>query len=647
MTASLTVPIVAGMGKAVNAASDLEQATGAVNIVFGDSADIIEKFGQTSATAVGLAESEFKQLSAVTGSFLQNLGYDADEAANQTIILTERASDMAAVFDTDVSQALEAIQSGLKGEFNPLEQFGVKMNAAAIEAKALEMGLAATKSELDDNAKAQAALAIVMEQTDRIAGQFSRESESFAGKMQRLKARFSDAAAELGQRLLPVAIDLLEWASDMLDRFDALDPKQKDMIVNIAGITAAIGPLLIVGGKMLTWTSSMITIIPKLTTKLIELEAASLGAAGALGILAAALTVEVLLQKKIFNNNMDVVDSVAMMNEEIAKSSTTYDEYLERVNQYNNDIKKQTNYTGNLTASVSNAAKLVDVMTESEYEAAIAIQSTNNSLTSAEQSLIAKANATLQATGATQGLTTAEDKLSETLDIARDALSNANIPLADRERLMRELNIAAGDATIQEYELKDAVNSLAQAYADGELNRTEYIEGLGFVESAAGGAAGELWSAYQGAVLLWKWMNTHSYGDIMTGAGYSSGGSPSQGYIGYTASPKNIASGSTSTGSTNIGKTTLLDQAVGGFYSTNSPTLFRSSEYGQRERAIFIPQGKTIFDVATVNQIADIMPKGEFGTRKVENHYHLNANYKYQSPISLMDEVRLREAAGV
>jgi uncharacterized membrane protein len=32
---------------------------------------------------------------------------------------------------------------------------------------------------------------------------------------------------------------------------------------------------------------------------------------------------------------------------------------------------------------------------------------------------------------------------------------------------------------------------------------------------------------------------------------------------------------------------------------------------------------------------------------KVENHYHLNANYKYQSPLSLMDEVRLREAAGV
>ena len=141
MTAGLTLPIIGGLTLAVNAASDLEESTNALNTVFGEGADVLLKYGENSATSVGLAQSEFNQLSAVTGSFLQNLGYNADEAAAETINLTERAADMASVFNTDVSQALEAIQSGLKGEFNPLENFGVKMNAAAIEAKALEMGL--------------------------------------------------------------------------------------------------------------------------------------------------------------------------------------------------------------------------------------------------------------------------------------------------------------------------------------------------------------------------------------------------------------------------------------------------------------------------------------------------------------------------
>jgi hypothetical protein len=56
-----------------------------------------------------------------------------------------------------------------------------------------------------------------------------------------------------------------------------------------------------------------------------------------------------------------------------------------------------------------------------------------------------------------------------------------------------------------------------------------------------------------------------------------------------------------------------MDQALGGFYDTNRPTSFRTSEYGQPETAIFIPQGKSIYDVATPAQVDKIMPGGGGG----------------------------------
>ena len=62
MTATMTVPIVAGMAKMVQSSSDLSESINAVNVVFEDAADIILDFGKTSSYAVGLANSEFNQL---------------------------------------------------------------------------------------------------------------------------------------------------------------------------------------------------------------------------------------------------------------------------------------------------------------------------------------------------------------------------------------------------------------------------------------------------------------------------------------------------------------------------------------------------------------------------------------------------------
>jgi hypothetical protein len=208
------------LGDAKEQASDLNEAINAVNVVFEDGAGIIHEFGKVSAEQVGLSSAKFHQLASVTGAFLTNLGMDSAQAADQTIILTKRAADMASVFNTDVSQALEAIQSGLKGEFDPLEQFGVKLSAAAITAKAMEMGLADANGELDASAKSQAALALIMEQTNKLAGDFTNTSDGLANSQRIIAARFDDIKARIGTALAPALERLQKLFLEVIDSED-------------------------------------------------------------------------------------------------------------------------------------------------------------------------------------------------------------------------------------------------------------------------------------------------------------------------------------------------------------------------------------------------------------------------------------------
>jgi hypothetical protein len=53
-------------------------------------------------------------MATITGALFQNVGKSEEEVANMTIKLSERASDMASVFNTDVADAMSAINQALR-----------------------------------------------------------------------------------------------------------------------------------------------------------------------------------------------------------------------------------------------------------------------------------------------------------------------------------------------------------------------------------------------------------------------------------------------------------------------------------------------------------------------------------------------------
>lgn len=239
--------MAAGMWKAGQAASDLEQAVGGSTAVFGEAIGIIDDFADTSAEGFGLSQRAARELTSQLGAMLKGFGFTREEAARTSVEITQLGSDLSAAFGGNPEEAVQALGAALRGERDPIERYGVSITAAAVDAKALEMGLASTKSELDANAKAQATLAIIMEQTSDIQGQFGREANTAAGQQARLKASMEDLAAAIGEGVLPIMRDGIGLINGMVGAFNGLPSPVQSTISKLAVATTG---FLLVGGAV-------------------------------------------------------------------------------------------------------------------------------------------------------------------------------------------------------------------------------------------------------------------------------------------------------------------------------------------------------------------------------------------------------------
>lgn len=183
----------------IRAFSALEQSVGGTEAVFGDSSKVIDDFAKDSAKNIGLSEAAFRDATTAIGGQLKRMTGDVDFAAEQSVHLTQVAADLAATYGGTTAQAVEALGSAFRGEADPAERFNLDLKIGRVNAKALELGLAKTTGEIDDNARAQAILALITEQGADAQGQFAEEADTVGVKMQKNAAIMEDHKAILGE----------------------------------------------------------------------------------------------------------------------------------------------------------------------------------------------------------------------------------------------------------------------------------------------------------------------------------------------------------------------------------------------------------------------------------------------------------------
>ena len=75
-----------------------------------------------------------------------------------------------------------------------------------------------------------------------------------------LKSTLESIAISLGERMTPYVKKATEWLQKMAEKFNSLSDEQKDQVIKIAGIVAAIGPALLIFGKVVGTVGKVVSV---------------------------------------------------------------------------------------------------------------------------------------------------------------------------------------------------------------------------------------------------------------------------------------------------------------------------------------------------------------------------------------------------
>lgn len=289
---------VTGIIASVKAASDLNETVSKVGVVFGTAAGKVLAFGETSAASLGLSKNAALSAAGTFGNLFVSMGLATGKSADMSTKLVTLAGDLASFNNLDPTEVLEKLRAGLTGESEPLKSLGININETILKAKALELGLikttastaeitlkqqaydkatvdlnktlkkyGATSQEglkatvkqakaqdaleaatnkipatLDAASKAQAAYALIFEQSATAQGDFARTSGGLANQQRILRANLENTGATIGTALLPKVAELAQQINKLVvdhqpevERFAALLPKAFDTLIQFGG----------------------------------------------------------------------------------------------------------------------------------------------------------------------------------------------------------------------------------------------------------------------------------------------------------------------------------------------------------------------------------------------------------------------------
>lgn len=256
--------LVAGLKESIAAASDLNEISNKVSVVFGRGAKDVEKFASTAATSLGQTRAQALDAAATFAVFGKGANLTGKSLVGFSTKLVSTATDMASFSNTTPTEAIDAIGSALRGEFDPIERYGVLLNETSVKAEAMSLGLlkgsknvaairaaqltatvaqhrysdavkehgarsdqartahaglirateslkkatAGTTGTLTSQQRVLAVQSLIMKQTSDAQGDFGRTSTGLANQQRILTAQFGDLKASIGQALLPVVLKL-------------------------------------------------------------------------------------------------------------------------------------------------------------------------------------------------------------------------------------------------------------------------------------------------------------------------------------------------------------------------------------------------------------------------------------------------------
>ncbi len=252
LSAAVTAPLLAAGGAAIVMASDYEESLNKVDVAFGDSAERVKEFAQTTVDSYGIAEGTALDMAALFGDMATSMKIPREEAAEMSERLVGLAGDLASFKNISLDQVGTALKSIFTGETESLKELGVVMTEANLDAFALAEGFGKTTDEMTEAEKVQLRYQYVLSATQNAQGDYARTADGTANSLRTLQESAKELGVAFGQELLPQITPLIQKGTKLVKSFGEMGDEEKKLIVSTAAVAAAAGPAVKVIGTATT-----------------------------------------------------------------------------------------------------------------------------------------------------------------------------------------------------------------------------------------------------------------------------------------------------------------------------------------------------------------------------------------------------------
>ena len=155
------------------------------------------------------------------------------------------------------------------------------------------------------------ALSAALDEEGTTAEMAEAMMSGFGGSLEKLKSSVDVAKTSLGEALAPIILKVAEGIQSLVDWFNSLSPTAQRIIAVVGAIVAAIGPLLVIGGTLLTGLGNIMIYGPMIMGMLAGVGPAIAGIAApvaiAIGVIGALVIAGITLYK-----NWDSIKAFAL-----------------------------------------------------------------------------------------------------------------------------------------------------------------------------------------------------------------------------------------------------------------------------------------------------------------------------------------------
>jgi len=194
------------------------------------------------------------------------MGLSTAKAADMSTSMVGLAGDLASFKNISSDVAKTALTGIFTGETESLKSLGIVMTQANLQEFAYSQGIRTKVQEMTQAEQVQLRYNYVMANTTNAQGDFVRTQGGAANQMRIFTESMKELGATMGAQMLPYVTAIITKINEWVQQFAQLDAKTQKIILVVAGVAAAIGPVLLVLGALSSSFSAIIAIAPAVGT---------------------------------------------------------------------------------------------------------------------------------------------------------------------------------------------------------------------------------------------------------------------------------------------------------------------------------------------------------------------------------------------